>query len=128
MNKPFFGEWFFSEGDFFTMPSVTISVERIIKGQGYANEGCCLWNVSAEERSEEDYLEELAERISREVSIKRALKKAKKTKKDKKEKKTKKVVQDAVVAGNDADFFSMITDLLCTDEGLIKVPAGQNTP
>jgi hypothetical protein len=65
------------------------------------------------------------------VRIKSALKKAKKAKKDKKakktkrddtkEEKTKKVVQDAVVAGNDVDFFSMITDLLCTDEGLIKL-------
>jgi hypothetical protein len=71
--------------------------------------------------------------IFREVRIKRELKKArkakkdkkaKKTKRDKKEKKAKKVVQDAVVAGNDVIFFSMTTDLLCTDEGLIKVPAG----
>ena len=105
MSEYFYGEWGFLEGDFFTMPSWTVSAESVIKRQGYTNAECCLWNVSAGEKSGDEYLEELAARIFREVRIKRELKKAKKAKRDKKEKKTKKVVQDAVVAGNDVDFF-----------------------
>ena len=118
------------------MPPMILSAGDIIKISGYTNVECYQRNALIEAENEIARLEELAKKLYREKAVKRKAKKANKANKTKKaeksrkakkakgSKKARKVVQEAIVEGNNVDIFSMLLDLLCTNGGIIQVPAG----
>ena len=133
MYATIFGGMYFPDNDFFSMPPVIFSAGNIIKISGYTNAECYQWNALIEERNEIARLEELAKKIYGEKAVKKKAKEVKKVDKKKKDEKSKKakdskkarkVVQEVIVGGNNVDMFSMLLDLMCTNGGIIQVPAG----